>query len=516
MTDVAQGWLMTTLAASPLTVALLTTVESLPIFLLSLPAGAIADIVDRRRLLIGTQAVMAVIACCLVATTAAGLVTPGVLLGLAAAMGIAAAGNNPAWLAVTPEVVPKQDLAAAVTLNSVRFNIARIVGPAIGGIVVGTVGPAFAFGVDALSFLVVVLVLLRWKRTPQVTVLPAERLLASMKAGIRFARHSPPLRRVLVHAFGFISCASIVLTLLPVLARETGGSPSAYGALLGAMGVGAVVATFALPRTRARFSSDVILAAGGMLFAAACAGMALAHTSATLLPLLVVCGFAWMSVLSTLNVAAQTVAPGWVRARALSVYLLVFQAGFTGASAGWGAVATRWGLSTAFLAAGALLVVVTAALARLRISADERLDFTPSRHWPKPKVVGEPDPESGPVLVELEYRIDPARAAEFARAARELERIRRRDGAIEWWLLRDAADPAVYVETFAVETWAEHLRQHERVSAADREVEDRVMAFHTGPGRPASRHLLAIEAGERSPEMDSPDHPVTGSVLLSG
>jgi MFS family permease len=516
MTDVAQGWLMTTLAASPLTVALLTTAESLPIFLLSLPAGAIADIVDRRRLLIMTQALMALIAGTLVATSAAGLVTPGILLALAAAMGVAAAANNPAWLAVTPEIVPREDLAAAVTLNSVRFNIARIVGPALGGIVVGALGPSVAFGIDALSFLVVVFVLIGWRREAPVTVLPAERLMASMKAGLRFARHSPPLRRVLLHAFGFVSCASIVLTLLPVLARETGGSPSAYGALLGSMGVGAVIATFVLPRLRARHSSDAILVAGGLLFAAGCAGMALAHSLRALVPAFVVCGFAWMSVLSTLNVAAQTVAPGWVRARALAVYLLVFQAGFTGASAGWGAIATQWGMGTAFLGAAALLAVVTVALARLRISADERLDFTPSRHWPKPTVVGEPDLEAGPVLVELEYRIDPARAAAFIQAARELERIRRRDGAFEWWLLRDASDPALYVETFAVETWAEHLRQHERVSASDRAIEDRVIAFHTGSGRPPSRHLLATDANARAPDLESPQQPVTGSVLLSG
>jgi hypothetical protein len=385
----------------------------------------------------------------------------------------------------------------------VRFNIARIVGPAIGGIVVASIGPSFAFAIDFLSFLVVVVALVRWRREPPVTVLPAERLFASMKAGIRFARHSPPLRRVLLHAFGFISCACIVLALLPVLAREVGGSPRTFGLLLGSLGLGAVLATLVLPRVRERFSSDAIINAGGLLFAAACAGMGAIRDLRLLVPVIVVGGLAWMAVLSTLNVAAQRVAPAWVRARALAVYLLVFQAGFAMGSAAWGGVATHWGLAAAFLAAGATLALVTVLFARSRISGDERLDLTPTRHWPAPEVVGEPDPDSGPVLVELEYRIDPRRASEFIHAARELERIRRRDGAFEWWLLRDAGDPALYVETFAVETWAEHLRQHERVSASDRAVEDRVMAFHLGPDRPPSRHLLAADAVTRLPGIDA-------------
>ena len=515
MTDVAQGWLMTTLAASPLTVALLTTAESLPIFLLSLPAGAIADIVDRRRLLILTQLAMAAIAAALVATTLAGVITPGLLMGLAAAMGIAAAANNPAWLTVTPELVPREELAAAVTLNSVRFNIARIIGPALGGLVVGAIGPAFAFGIDCVSFLVVAVVLVRWRRETAVTVLPAERLMGSMRAGVRFVRHSPPLRRVLIHAFGFIACASIVLALLPVLARETSSDPRVYGLLLGGLGIGAVIATFVLPRVRARFSSDAIITAGGITFAAATAGIGATRAIGLLVPLFVVGGLAWMAVLSTLNVAAQNAAPAWVRARALAVYLLVFQAGLVSGSASWGAVASRFGTGTAFVAAGAALAVATVLLARMRISGDERLDLTPTRHWPRPEVVGEPDPESGPVLVELEYRIDPARSAEFIQAARELERIRRRDGAFEWWLLRDATDLALYIETFAVETWAEHLRQHERVSAADRAVEDRVVAFHLGPGRPRSRHLLAAEPTIRGQE-EAGQQATPGSVLLSG
>jgi hypothetical protein len=232
------------------------------------------------------------------------------------------------------------------------------------------------------------------------------------------------------------------------------------------------------------------------MFAGACAGMAFVRNLWLLSPIFLAGGVAWIAVLSTLNVAAQRVSPAWVRARALAVYLLILQAAIAGGSAVWGLLATHWNLSVAYCAAGAGLGLGTLVLAGVRLSADEELDLTPTRHWREPAVIGDHDPESGPVVVEVEYRIDPARAAAFVEAARDLERIRRRDGAVQWWLLRDAEDPALYVEVFAVETWAEHLRQHDRVSAADRGAEERVQAFHLGPERPVGRHLLAAD-GER-------------------
>jgi len=266
-----------------------------------------------------------------------------------------------------------------------------------------------------------------------------------------------------------------------------------------------VLGTVVLPRVRAKLSADALVAAGTWTFAAACAGMAFVRSLWLLAPVFAAGGVAWIAVISTLNVSAQSASPAWVRARALAVYLLVLQAGIAAGSAVWGFIASRHGLTAAYCAAGTGLVAGTAVLARARLSHVEMLDLTPSRHWPDPKVVGDPDPESGPVVIEVEYRIDPTRAAEFVAAARQLERIRRRDGAIQWLLLRDSEGFGRYVEVFVVETWAEHLRQHERISAADREVEDRVLAFHLGGERPIGRHLLAADADHRSVDSAGAD-----------
>jgi len=509
MTDVAQGWLMTTLSASPLLVALLATAESVPFFLLSLPAGAMADVVDRRKLLLVAQTSMAAVSLVLVAATAGGAVTPAILLAFAAAVGVATALNNPAWFALPAELVPKEELAGAVTLTGAGFNVARVVGPALGGLLVATAGPAVVFAIDAVSFVGVIVVLIAWRRERRSTVLPAERLVGAVKAGVRFARHSPALRTVLFHTFGFMFCACIAMAMLPLLARETGGSPIAYGILLGSLGAGAVAGTLVLPRVRAKLSPDALVAIGTLTFAAACAGMAFLRSLWTLAPVFAAGGVGWISVLSTLNLFAQRASPAWVRARALAVFLLVLQAAIAAGSALWGFVGLRWGLPTAYCCAGGGLVLGTLVLSRARLSAVESLDLTPTRHWPDPKVVGAPDPESGPVVVAIEFRIDPARAAEFVDAARRLEAIRRRDGAVEWWLLRDSDDPARYVEMFAVETWAEHLRQHERFSAADREVEDRVIAFHLDAARPVGRHLLAADSVSRAGAADAAGPDVT-------
>ena len=280
------------------------------------------------------------------------------------------------------------------------------------------------------------------------------------------------------------------MALLPVLARETTGGALAYGLLLGSLGFGAVSAAAFLDRIRARWSSDAIVTAGSIVFGVVCMAIGATRNLWILAPIFFIGGTAWISVLSTLNISAQRVSPSWVRARALAVYLLVLQAGIMGGSAAWGAVAKRMDLATAYLAAGGALVLGSFLLSGVRLARGETEDLTPTHHWPDPAQI-DVSPETGPVVIEVEYRIDPARAQDFVRAARELRRIRRRDGAVQWWLLRDTDEPARWVEIFAVETWGEHLRQHERVSAADRAVEDTVFAFHLGPERPKARHLLS-------------------------
>ena len=493
MTDVGQGWLMATLTPSPLVVSLLLTAESLPFFALGLPAGALADIVDRRRLLIVTQLAMAVAVGTLAVITLTGIVTPWTLLTLAFALGIATALNDPAWYAVIPELVPGDEIAAGVTLSGVGINVARTLGPALGGLVVAVTGPGVVFALDALSFIGVVGVLVAWRRERLPTVLPAERMLGAIRAGLRFARYSQELRRVLVATFLFMVCGGGVMALMPVLGRETGRGAVGFGLLLGSLGVGAVTGAALLPRVRARIGPDRLIAGGSLTFAAVALGAAASRELFVLCPILLVGGVAWISVLSTLTLAAQQASPPWVRARALAVYLIVFQAGIAGGSALWGVVASRAGMSAAYVGIAGGLLLGAALAIRLKPAADEVVDHTPAHHWPDPVVTGEPSLDAGPVMVQVEYSVDPVRADDFRSAMNALGRSRQRDGALQWWLFQDTADPSRFVETWIHVTWGEHLRNHERVSVAHKELEQRAASLTRTGSTLTTRHFITPE-----------------------
>ena len=493
MTDVAQGWLMSSLTPSPLIVSLLLTAESLPFFVLGLPAGALADIVDRRRILIVTQLAMAAAVGILAFATVTGIVTPWILLALAFALGIATAFNDPAWYAVVPELLPDDEIAAGVTLSGVGVNVARILGPALGGFVVAAAGPGVVFVLDGLSFLGVVGVLVSWRRERSRSVLPAERMVGAIRAGLRFARYSDALRRVLVGAFLFMMCGGGVMGLMPVLGRETGRGAVGFGLLLGSLGVGAVTGATLLPRVRSRVAPGVLIASGFIAFAAVAIGAATSRELVLLCPIMLLGGVAWISVLSTLTIGAQQASPPWVRARALAVYLIVFQAGIAGGSAVWGFVASRSGLRIAYIGIAAGLLVGGALVVLLRPVADSVVDHTPARHWPEPVVTGEHSLEAGPIMVQVEYDVDPRCVDAFRVAVAELGRSRRRDGAVEWWLFQDTADGSRFVETWIEETWADHLRNHERVSVAHRELEQRVRDLTRSESTITPRHFIAPE-----------------------
>jgi len=484
---------MASLTPSPLIVSLLLTAESLPFFLLALPAGALADIVDRRRLLVFSQLAMAVVVGTLAVVTLSGIVTPWMLLGLAFALGTANAINDPAWQAVVPDLLPKEELAAGVTLSGVGINVARTLGPAFGGFVVALAGPSIVFALDALSFLGVVGVLLSWRREQTQSVLPPERILPAIRAGLRFARHSPQLRRVLLGTFHFMMCGAGVMALMPVLGRETGRGAVGFGLLLGSLGVGAVIGATLLPRLRSRVPTHWLIAAGSLTFAGAAVGAGSLRHLAYLCPIMLVGGVAWVSVLAPLTVAAQQASPSWVRARALAVYLIVFQAGMAGGSALWGAVASHAGLNAAYFGIAAGLLLSAGLAIRLRPAAGEVVDFTPAHHWPEPAVAGEPSPEAGPVMVQVEYRVDLSRTEAFRNAMAELARNRRRDGAVQWWLFQDTADPSLFVETWIEATWVEHLRNHERVSVAQQELEERIRGLTQRGSTISTRHFIAPE-----------------------
>jgi len=494
MEDVGEAWLMTSLSTSTLMVALVETAGSLPIVLLAVPSGTFADLVDRRRLLLITQAWMLIVAATLGVLTIAGVTTPWLLLILAFALGLGAAANAPAWEAITPELVSREELPAAVTLGAVAFNVARALGPALGGLLVAAFGPGAVFLLNAASFLGVIFVLYSWRRPVAKNNLPPEHVLGAMRAGLRYVRHTPALQAVLVRAAAFILCASALWALLPLVARrELGLTAAGYGVLLGCLGLGGVTGASFLPNVRWKISTDSLVVGATLIYAAVMIVVGYVHTVALVGGSIFFGGIAWIALLSTFNVAAQTATAAWVRARVLGVYMLAFFGGFAIGSAMWGWIAGRAGISLTLLIAAVGLVAGLATGIRFKLRCSENLDLTPSAHWPEPKVQAEPEAQAGPVLVTIEYEIDPNDADAFTEAAQALGEIKRRDGAFYWNLFRDTAEPGRFVETFIVDSWAEHERQHGRLTKADREVEERVQRFHLGKLPLKISHFIAAE-----------------------
>jgi len=495
MYNAASGWLMTTLNPDPLIVSLIQVATTLPMFLFAIPAGALADMFDRRRLLlvaeIGTTAVSTIFAI-LVWLDA---VTPANLLVFTFLTGAGGALTAPAWQSTVPALVPERDLQPAVVLNGIGINISRAVGPALGGIITAAWGVAAPFWINAVSNLGVIGALYWW-RPPQKRTghLPAERFWGAMRNGLRYARHNPHLRATLVRAVGFFLFASAYWALLPLVARsQIAGGPELYGVLLGAIGLGAIAGAFCLPWLKVKLGPNHLTAAGTIGTAVTLVLLGVASNPATALLASIIAGFSWIAVLSALNVSAQVALPEWVRGRGLSLFVTVMFGAMTVGSVIWGKVAGMVGLPAAhFLAAaGALVAMLATWRWQLETGA---VDLTPSMHWPAPIATHGVEQDQGPVLVTVEYRIDPADRDEFLAALERLAQERRRDGAYAWGVFEDAAEEGRMLETFLVESWLEHLRQHERVTNADRVLQSTVQRFHTGSA-PKITHLIAVEAG---------------------
>jgi MFS family permease len=494
MYTAASGWLMTGLDPDPLIVSLVQVAASLPIFLIAIPAGALADIVDRRRFLIAGEAANTVIAVIFAVLVTYDLVTPGVLLVFTFLIGAFGALTAPAWQAVTPSLVPKQDLQTAIAANSVGFNVSRAIGPALGGALAAAFGIAAPFWINAASNLGINAGLVWW-RPPRhrASRLPAEKFGRAIRAGLRYARNNLHLRATLLRAVGFFVFASAYWALLPLVARrQLAAGPEIYGILLGAIGAGAIGAAFALPYAKRRLGADRLVAAGTLGTALALALFGLARNSATALAASLLAGAAWIAVLASLNVSAQMALPEWVRARGLALFMTVYFGAHTAGSALWGQVAALAGLPLAhFIAAAGALAVIPLTW-RWHLQTGAEVDLTPSMHWPAPIVSRAFEQDRGPVLVTVEYRIDPAQRQPFLAALDRLGHERRRDGAYRWGVFEDAADPARFVETFLVESWLEHLRQHERVTNADRVLQSEVRRFQAD-GEPKVTHMIAAD-----------------------
>jgi predicted MFS family arabinose efflux permease/quinol monooxygenase YgiN len=497
MYNAASGWLMTSLTADPLMVSLVQVATSLPMFLFAVPAGALADIIDRRRFLIVIEVATTVVSGMIAALVWLELVTPGTLLLFTFLLGVGAALTAPAWQSIVPQLVPKQILSPAIAANSVGINVSRALGPALGGMIIAGIGIAAPFWLNAVSNLGIIGALLWW-RSPSIASnrLPSERLVSAIVTGFRHARHNRHLRATLIRAVGFFLFASAYWALLPLVARsQIAGGPELYGILLGAIGAGAVCGAFALPWLKAKLGPDRLVAAGTIGTSATLVLFGLAREPVVALSASIIAGVSWISVLASLNVSAQVALPEWVRGRGLAMFVTVFFGAMTVGSAGWGQAAGMIGLpDTHYLAAAGALIAIPLTW-RWKLQTAAGIDLTPSVHWPTPVITQEVAQDQGPVLVTVEYRIEPANREAFLSAIEGLAEERRRDGAYAWGVYQDAAQEGRYLETFLVESWLEHLRQHQRVTNADRLVQNAVHQFHQ-EGEPKVVHFIAAEPGK--------------------
>jgi MFS family permease len=509
MQTVGAQWLLLDAPNAVTLVALVQTASMLPILILALPAGVLADTLDRRRLLIGVQVFQVAVSVILASLTIAGQMGPALLLTLTFTLGAGAALMLPAWQALIPDLVPRQDLPAASALGAINMNAARAIGPAVAGVLISWAGVGFVFALNAVTFVAFALVLLFWRPRIDRPDRSPERFNAALRAGGRYVRHSPIVRRILLRATLFLVPGSALWALIPLVAsRRLGLSASGYGLLLGALGVGAVAGAVLMPMLRQRLSTNGTLVASGVAYGVALLVVGIVPNSIAVLAALLFAGAAWIATLSMTNAAMQLFLPGWVRARGLSIYQISFAGSLGVASFGWGLLADLTNLVTTFGIAGAMMLAGTATMRRWPLIDTSGIDRSPAVYWPQPDLSLDPDPRTGPILVTARYKVEPANEAAFLESMSWVGRSRRRTGATRWGLFREGETPHQFVEVYLVPTWEEHLRQHSgRLTGADKVREEQALALATEP--PAVAHLFPADTPDDSGDDERYVEPPT-------
>jgi MFS family permease len=496
MQAMAASWLMVEMTGSSFLAALVQTAVFLPMFLLSLPSGVLADTTDRRRLILSALGVQAAVVIVLALLLLAGLAGPGVLLFFTFVAGCCTALFSPAWNSTVADTVPREDMPQAITAMSIAWNTARAVGPALAGVVFAALGAGWVFALAVASSLAMMQAIRMWPPRPHpVSRLPAERLWGGTLSGLRFARHSKIVLAQLLRTMAYSGSGSALWALLPVIGqRQLGLGAAGFGLLMACLGTGAVAAGLVLGKVRAKMGLEALVSVSCVVFGAVMAIAALVRIPIVVYAALVIGGAAWMAVMSTFNTATQTSAPPWVRSRAAALHTLSALGSFAIGSAFWGAVSGLAGLPVT-LCIAALTMVAGVLLARpFPLRMGEQDEVTPGTQWQELFIVAEPRPEDGPVSVEIGYRIRAGESEAFLDAVTQLRAPRRRDGATLWRIYRDLADPSRYVERFIVTSWADYLHQRARATAADQELEGRVREF-LAPGESATlQHYIAERA----------------------
>ena len=492
MNDVAAAWLMTSLTTSPVMVALVQTASTLPVFLLGLPSGALADILDRRRYFAATQLWVAINALVLAGLSLTGQLTANLLLLLTFSNGIGLAMRWPVFAAIVPTIVSRPELPAALALNGIAMNLSRVVGPVAAGALLAAISPAAVFVLNAVLAAVAFVLILRWKNAPRTSALPGERFVGAMRVGLNFAMQSPRLKVVLLRIFLFFLQSTALMALLPLVARGLhGGGAGTFTVMLSCVGAGAIVAALYFPRWRQRYNRNQFVIIGTVLHAALSCLIVLVPEIWVALPAMVVLGMAWISVANSLAVAAQVAMPDWVRARGMSIYQMALMGGAAAGSLLWGQVAAMLHVKGAVIAAAVFGLLALLLTRRLSVEGGADLDFTPAPARAAAEPAQAVGADEGPVMVTLEYQIDVSRAAEFAEVMQRTRRARLRQGALSWGLFRDVSVPGRYVEYFVDENWLEHQRRLERFTAFDADLREQRLAFHLGPEPPLLRRYVA-------------------------
>lgn len=485
MNDVAAAWLMTQLTTSPVMVAAVQTASTLPVFLLGIPSGALADTLDRRRYFAATQLWVSVNALVLSGVLFAGLMSAPLLLALTFVNGVGLAMRWPVFAAIVPEIVPRDQLSPAIALNGIAMNLSRVIGPVLAGVLLATFNDAVVFALNAVLAAVAFGLIVAWRSQPRTSALPGERFVGALRVGVNFARQSPRLRLVLLRVFLFFLQSTALIALLPLVARDMhGGGPATFTVMLASLGAGAIVAALLFPRWRARWTRDQFIWAGTLAQAALSVLVVYVHELWVALPAMALVGMAWISVANSLTISAQLALPDWVRARGMAIYQTALMGGSAASSLLYGWLADWLSVPEAVAGAALVGVIGLAVLRRHTLEGRPDPDFTPQVPTSHLEPAVDVAPDDGPVMVMVEYTIDPARAAAFGEVMQRTRRARLRQGALSWGLFRDAARPERWIEYFVDENFVEHQRRLERFSAFDAGLRKERMAFHLGPAAP--------------------------------
>ncbi|WP_331377450.1 MFS transporter [Sphingomonas sp. 37zxx] len=488
--SVGAAWNMTLLSPRAELVALVQTALMLPMMLFALPAGAIADMYDRRKVALTALVISLVAGAGLAAAAFAGLATPWLLLGFCFLVGTGMALFSPSWQAAVAEQVPSEDLPSAVALNSISFNVARSIGPAIGGLIVAAAGTSLAFAVNTLCYVPLFIAMILWRRTPLPTRLPPERIDRAVSSGVRYAIHSPAIRAVILRTAAIGIPGSAISSLLPLVTRDLiAGQAQTYGILLGAFGIGSVLGAIALPRIRNALSGEAALSLSSLLLALCIAAIGLSHILVATILALLIAGACWMTALTSLNVTVQMSVPRWVAGRALAAYQTAIAGGVAVGSWIWGSIAEHLGTSSALLTSAALLAA-TLLLRQVWRVPDVTAANRDTIELQDPEVRLALSGRSGPIIIEIEYRVDVDEARAFYDRMRKLRAARLRTGAYDWSIARDIADPECWIERFHCATWNEYLRQRSRSTADERSLFDEARLFHRSEASLRVRRLL--------------------------